>query len=215
MPKIAQTLSDQCDTKPYIVDILQRLKIPPFCWALAGVCLALAPFGDTGRIWLRFERNRIAEGEWWRLITAHAVHLGWSHTLMNIAGLLLTGAIAQHSLRPHEWPIITFAAACGISAGLYVFDQDLVWYVGLSGVLHALISAAALALILERDPVGAWLAAGIAAKLAYEQFVGPVPATLALAGDRVIVSAHLYGAIIGISAFVICRVVPARRRTPV
>jgi rhomboid family GlyGly-CTERM serine protease len=193
------------------MDILQRLKIPPFCWALAGTCLALAPFGDTARMWLRYDRSGIEAGAWWRLLSAHLVHLGWPHTLMNIAALLLTGAIAGQSLRPFEWWIVTLSCACGISVGLYVFDPNVAWYVGLSGVLHGLLSAAAVALWLERDVLGAWLGAGVIVKLAYEQRFGPLPATQALTGDSVIIDAHLYGALCGIAAFVLCRVIHLRR----
>jgi rhomboid family GlyGly-CTERM serine protease len=193
------------------VDILRHLKIPRFCWGLACVCLGLAPFGDTARLWLRFERAPVGAGQWWRLLSAHVVHLSWPHTLMNVAGLLLIGAIAGQSVRPREWWIVTVAGACGISLGLYFLAPSVTWYVGLSGVLHALLMAVALALLAERDWLGLWLIAGVVAKILYEQLVGALPATQSLAGDSVIVQAHLYGAVCGVAFFGICRFAPAPR----
>lgn len=174
--------------------------------------MALAPFGDNARLWLRFERARIEAGEWWRLVSGHVVHLSWPHTLMNVAGLLLIGAIAQQSLRRLEWWIVTVAAAVGISLELYFLSPTVTWYVGLSGVLHALLFAVAVALLIERDALGVWLIAGAAAKILYEQRFGALPATQSLAGDSVIVQAHLYGAMCGLVVFGICRIAPARRR---
>ncbi|HEV7714381.1 MAG TPA: hypothetical protein VGO53_02230, partial [Steroidobacteraceae bacterium] len=37
--------------------------------------------GDAARAGLRYERMAIAAGEWWRLITAHFVHIDLEHTL--------------------------------------------------------------------------------------------------------------------------------------
>ena len=52
-------------------------------------------------------------------------------------------------------------------------------------------------------PIGRWqldswiVAIGLAAKLLLEQVTGPLPVTAELSGGRVIVDAHLYGAVAG------------------
>ena len=84
------------------------------------------------------------------------------------------------------------------------------WYVGLSGVLHGLVAAGALALLLRREALGAVLALGLCAKLGYEQLAGPVPFTAESVGGPVVVAAHLYGAAGGFLAEALTRVV--RRR---
>jgi len=76
-----------------------------------------------------------------------------------------------------------------------VLDPEVSWYVGLSGVLHGYVAAGALALLMRREKLGVVLAAGVAAKLIFEQVVGPVPFTAASVGGPVVVAAHLYGVV--------------------
>ncbi|MEJ1960855.1 MAG: hypothetical protein WDO56_04630 [Gammaproteobacteria bacterium] len=54
--------------------------------ALIGIAvLLLLPElnADAARSALRYERVAIGAGEWWRLITAHFVHIDLEHTLLN------------------------------------------------------------------------------------------------------------------------------------
>ena len=89
----------------------------------------------------------------------------------------------------------------------------MLWYVGLSGVLHGFVAAGALALLLRRETLGAVLGVGLAAKLIFEQIVGPVPFTAASVGGPVVVAAHLYGAIGALLAEAAAQL--ARRRSRV
>ena len=78
-------------------------------------------------------------------------------------------------------------------------------YVGLSGLLYGLLVAGLLAGVLERDREAIILAAFVIAKLAWEQFAGPMPGSEATTGGKVIVEAHLYGALGGLLAGLLCR----------
>ena len=162
--------------------------------ALAGCAAALlAPMlaGEAGREWLRYDRLALAHGEWWRLATAHLVHLSWRHALLNVLGLALLWALFARDYAPRQWLLIVCSAALAIDAGLWLLDSTLQWYVGSSGVLHGVLAAGALAHLRRRAPDG-WLLAGLlAGKLAYEHWAGALP----LAGDvTVVLPAHLYGA---------------------
>lgn len=42
---------------------------------------------------LEWSREGIPDGEYWRLLTGHWVHLGLNHLLLNLAGLLVTGLL--------------------------------------------------------------------------------------------------------------------------
>jgi membrane associated rhomboid family serine protease len=151
-------------------------------WVVPGtvvmIALALMLSGDSGRDPLRFDRGSIAAGEFWRLLSGHFVHLGVSHTLLNLAGL-----------------------------GLWLGSPQLEWYVGLSGLLHGMLAAGIVAGLADRNYEALVLAIVVTGKLAWEQFAGPLPGSEATSGGAVIVDAHLYGVIGGaIAAAALVRV---------
>jgi rhomboid family GlyGly-CTERM serine protease len=174
---------------------LRRLRDSWVIVALLTVCVVLAAGGDTVRELGRYERDAIAGGEYWRLVTGHLVHLGLGHLWPNLAALAIIGLLFEGVFRNADWLRIGAASVAAIDLGLYVFDPDVSWYVGLSGVLHGYVAAGALALIARRERVGVVLAVGLAAKLVFEQVVGPVPFTAASVGGPVVVAAHLYGVV--------------------
>ena len=163
------------------------------------VCVTLVMvFGSTASDWLRFDRHAILQGQLWRLLTAHLTHLGWSHLAMNVAGLWLIWFLFGQRLSTGYWLLILLGSALGVSLGLLAFHPDILWYVGLSGVLHGLFVGGCLMDIRSGRKDALLLFALIVAKLAWEQFSGPLPGSEATAGGKVVVDAHLYGAICGV-----------------
>lgn len=178
---------------------------------ILGVCVALAAGGDELRELGRYQRDALENGQYWRLVTGHLVHLGWGHLWPNLAALVVIGALFDGLFRNADWWRVGVASAAAIDLGLYVLDPDVLWYVGLSGVLHGLVAAGALALCFGRQKLGIVLATGLCAKLAFEQFAGPVPFTAAAVGGPVVVAAHLYGAAGGALAEALVHVIRRRR----
>lgn len=163
---------------------------------LAVALLLLLPTfsGDRGRWLLRYDRVALASGEFWRLLTAHLVHLDVRHALLNTLGLALMWALFARDYTPRQWLAIVLGAMAAIDAGLWLCDSTVQWYVGSSGVLHGVLAAGALA-HLRRGERDRWvLAALVAVKLAYEHWVGALPLS---GSDPVVVSAHLYGVLGG------------------
>lgn len=165
--------------------------------ALAVCALALQSGGAAISAALRYERAAIAAGEWWRLLSGHLVHLGWPHLGLNLAGLALVWLLVGPYLSVRAWWITALACMAGTSAGLLLGLPDLAWYVGLSGMLHGLLVAGAIVGATARHKDMLLLLLGIAAKLAWEQWQGPLPGSIEAAGGPVVVEAHLYGAISG------------------
>lgn len=168
--------------------------------ALLAVCaLLLLPelAGDAGRAALRYERAGLAAGQWWRLITAHIVHLDFEHAALNSLGLVLMWALFARDYTPRQWLAILLAAILSIDAGLWMRDSTIGWYVGSSGVLHGVMAAGTLAHVRRRDLDGWILAVFLFVKLAYEQGHGALPFSQGEAG--VVVDAHLYGALGGLA----------------
>jgi rhomboid family GlyGly-CTERM serine protease len=161
--------------------------------ALAAVWLALLALTLPDQGWqdlLRYDRAGLARGEYWRLVTAHLVHLDLRHACLNGVGLTLMWALFARSYSPRQWLLILVAAVAAIDLGLWLADSTVLWYVGSSGVLHGVMAAGALAHIRRGEPDGWILAVVLVVKLMYEHWLGALP----LSGhDPVVVDAHLFG----------------------
>jgi rhomboid family GlyGly-CTERM serine protease len=177
---------------------------------LLAACLLLclpALSGEALRTLLRYERAGLAAGQWWRLLTAHLVHLDLHHALLNAAGLALMWALFERDYSPRQWLGIVLGGMAAIDAGLWLRDSTVLWYVGSSGALHGIMAAGTLAHLRQGERDG-WLLAGILlVKLAYEQSVGALPLS---GSDPVVVDAHLYGVLGGgaVAAFLRPRPLP-------
>jgi rhomboid family GlyGly-CTERM serine protease len=170
-----------------------------FFWPvlLASAAVVLAMLGDTGRDWFSFDRPAIASGEAWRLLTGHLVHLGFSHLALNLAGLLLVWYLVGAVFSRSQWLIILLVDFVVVNLGLWILEPQLVWYVGLSGVLHGVLAAGIIASIRTLRVDVLVLGIALLGKLVYEQLLGPLPGSEESTGGAVIVAAHLYGAIGG------------------
>jgi len=144
----------------------------------------------------RFDRQLIEQWQVWRIISGHLTHLNWSHLLLNMAGLLMVVIFfsAYKSNRYWAGALLFIALLC--SAGLLV-DNQLERYVGFSGVLHGLFIIGARWEMQRYKISGIVLILIIIGKLVWEQMFGALPGSEAMAGGRVAINAHLYGAIGG------------------
>jgi len=182
---------------PVTLSQLRKHSLLPVGLTLCVTLFALG--GSELTAILRFDREALLHDmQIWRLFTGHLVHLGWSHTGLNVAGLVLIWALVGHRFDNRQWSVIVAALMLGISFGLLIFNPALAWYVGLSGVLHGMLVAGAVADIRSGDKVAWLLLILVAVKLAWEQMAGALPGSEAAAGGTVIVDAHFYGGLCGL-----------------
>jgi rhomboid family GlyGly-CTERM serine protease len=167
---------------------------------LAVVTIVVGLAGQEASTWLRYDRQAILAGQIWRLFTGHLVHLGWPHLLVNLAGLAVVWALVGSALSNSRWVATSLACALAVSLGLLVFSPTVARYVGLSGVLHGLMAAGAVVQCRAGMQKAWWVLGVLAVKLAWEQLAGPLPGSASAAGGRIIVDAHLYGALAGLLA---------------
>jgi rhomboid family GlyGly-CTERM serine protease len=191
---------------------IRRLRESWVIVALLAVCLLLGAGGEEIRELGRYERHAVEGGEYWRLVSGHLVHLGWGHLWPNLAALAIIGLLFEGVFRNADWLRLGAASLAAIDIGLYLLDPAVLWYVGLSGVLHGFVAAGALALLARRETLGAVLAVGLGAKLLFEQIAGPVPFTAQSVGGPVVVAAHLYGTVGALLAEAAARLVRRRSR---
>ncbi|MGA2838587.1 MAG: rhombosortase [Steroidobacteraceae bacterium] len=154
------------------------------------VLCAVLGLGDNVSELLRYDRSAIAAGGWWRLLTAHIVHLDAHHLALNALGLVLLWSLFAADYDAIEWSIIVLAGALAISSGLWWLSPRVAWYVGASGVLHSVVAAGTAKHLAARVWDRWILLVLLSAKLIYEQLGGREP-------PLVVVDAHLYGAVCG------------------
>lgn len=192
------TKSHLAATDPSAAKAITRYQALWLLGLLCGVSVLFALGGETARLALRYERTAVMEGEYWRLLTGHLVHGTTAHLMLNMAGLGLIGMLFFRDYSLRQWLIVLAASVVAIDAGFVLFEPQLQWYVGLSGVLHGALAAGAVAWWRhESRPLALALSLVLVIKLGWEQWQGALP----LSGDMpVIVDAHLYGAIGGLVA---------------
>lgn len=172
---------------------LNNLRLPVGLFAASLGLMLLPP--AVG--WLGYQRDAIFAGEWWRLLSAHLAHGTWGHWAFNMGGLALvwlifSGRAARRSVIP-----LVLVIALSTSLALLVLESRVVWYLGLSALLHGLFMTWSLEELLEGRR-WAWIAvAAISVKLFYEQLAGPLPGSAEAIGLPVLVDAHLYAALAG------------------
>jgi len=167
---------------------------PPLAVMLLILLLGLG--GEGAREALRFEREAIAAGEWWRLLSCNLVHLGWWHLFQNEMGLLVLLLLCPEPLSAWVWLRRLVLIGLGMGAGLYFFVPSTQWYVGMSGLIHGLfLLGLGRQIVASRDLIAAACLAFLVGKVAWELIVGVPVSDEAAIGGSVLVESHLYGSL--------------------
>ena len=165
---------------------------------IVAICALIATLGEDANTAIRYDRNAILDGAWWKTLSGNLAHLSWNHLWMNLAGLLVIWLIYDHQLSLAKWLINFIFCSLAVGLGLLAFNPELHWYVGLSGTLHGLLMTGIIINVLNKQRLDLILLIAVIGKLAWEQFAGPLPGSAETAGGPVIVDAHLYGAVAGV-----------------
>lgn len=156
-----------------------------------------------------WSRSAIAEGEWWRLLSGHLLHVSVWHGLVNILGLAILWWIFRRDFRWHEWAFIALISLASVNIGLWSWTT-LEWYAGASGWLHGVAAAGVLLLLRQGERWGWWLAGVGLLKIAAEFWW---PAEISGTTVPVAAPAHFFGVLGGITAGCLLALVskPSRR----
>ena len=152
-----------------------------------------------GEEYLRFQQDWVTTGQVWRLVTAHWVHVGWVHLLLNIVGLAICVLLARPNWSLKRWWIQCLCMALGISLLVTLHNPDVHWYVGFSGVLFGLYFLAAHDLYARDRFIALLMGGAIVVKVILEQYTSYDLTSSELIGAPVITDAHKYGLLIAMA----------------
>ena len=158
-------------------------------------CISLQWFEQSNNV--RYDRDLIISGDWYRLVSANFVHINILHLLMNLIGLVIISFAFSSYLKTIEWLSLIIFSSFFVSACLFLFNSDVEIYVGLSGVLHALFVVGVIIEVRRFTTYGWLLAIIIILKLMWEQIYGTFSKTEILIDGYIVADSHLYGAISG------------------
>jgi rhomboid family GlyGly-CTERM serine protease len=146
-------------------------------------------------------RPELAFTQPWRWITAAWVHWSSGHLLANLAGTALVAALGLTLALPPR-SAVAWALAWPLTHLALLLRPELQAYGGASGVLHAGVAVAAVALCARMQDRRRWLGlvvlAGLALKVLSEQPWGPVLQQRAGWNVPIAPLAHATGALAGL-----------------
>ncbi|EPX96804.1 MULTISPECIES: rhombosortase [Ralstonia] len=180
--------------------------VHPGFLAAALLMLVLQARGATVVDALRYDRAAILNGEVWRLVSGHFVHLTWVHCLLNVGGLVALAAILPASLRAWRCCVV-LATLIGLM--LFAALPGLQYYAGFSGINYGL---AALALLprARGEAIAAVVLATLLGRAVWQWFGGVNVEAVAWLGAPPLAAAHLAGLAVG--ALMLCVPMIRRRR---
>ena len=178
----------------------------PLVAALAGAALMLALQAAPAVPPLLEYRRAALPAEPWRLVTAHIVHINWTHALANAGGWLVLSWLFAPQLDARRQLLSVALGAAFVSLALAAWQPTIEWYRGASGALHALFFAgatsASIALLRGQSRQRALMRLALLAagwiKVALEQPLnGDATPYAKWLAATVVPQAHLFGAVAG------------------
>ena len=111
------------------------LVLPWLFWLVAIPVIAYIVFGDAPE-GLVLDRQALAQGEYWRLITGHWVHSDIEHAIWNVLAMAL---LVHLTARDAWWAFLGafLLAMFSINVWFLAINSTLLFYCGLSGILNA------------------------------------------------------------------------------
>ena len=171
----------------------------PSTWTLAVALVLLSGLLEAGGTSvteaLRYERVAVDAGEWWRLVTANFVHLGWWHWTLNAMSLVLLVLLCPERPRPAEGLVRVLLIGAGMTVGLHLFVPGLGAYVGLSGLVYGLFVLGFGRQIAAGDRFAIACQLFVALRIVWELIYGVPSSEVALIGGEVVAESHLTGAV--------------------
>jgi membrane associated rhomboid family serine protease len=126
---------------------LIAINVIVFIWIISAGTSGVLSGGNINirQYNMALREDFLADGEWYRLITAGFLHFGMFHILMNMFLLFQLGRLLESALGSTRFVLLYFAALLGGSVGSIIVSPDALAG-GASGAVFGLMGAASVAL---------------------------------------------------------------------
>ncbi|MBL6734252.1 MAG: rhombosortase [Shewanellaceae bacterium] len=165
--------------------------------AIGGICYLLTYYYPLPQY--QYNRYIVGQGvQLYRLITAHFMHTGEFHLVLNIIMLWFIGLLHSRHYKLWQWCLMIPMLMIGVSAGIHYLDPNTVYYIGLSGILHGLVVIGAIADLHCQQRSGYVLLLLVVIKVAMDEFGPNFPGLQMLIQADIPANANLFGALTGL-----------------
>lgn len=157
--------------------------------------------------WFIYQRTLMFEQPW-RFLSAHWVHVGWIHYLLNMLAFICLPFIFP---KIRTWLMVFMMICVPILSSMtfYFFYPKIGLYAGFSGVLHGLYAVAALVSLtdVKERNFALLILLGLSAKLIWEATMGELSATMRLIGSPILIEAHQVGVMIAVMILLLLKII--------
>jgi membrane associated rhomboid family serine protease len=188
------------NTRPVVVPALVALNLAVFAWT-AFQAKSVLDNADAAlfRQWALVP-DAVADGEWWRLITAGFLHIGPLHIAFNMWALWVLGRDLEIVLGRGRFLALYMVSLLGGSTAVVLFADPEQYVAGASGAVFGLMSGLLLVLLRLRRPYGQ-----VVALIVLNLVISQVVPGISIAG-------HVGGLVVGGLAAAALVFAPARQR---
>lgn len=182
------------EEKTVSIAVNRKIPMPWDAWVLAGLTLAfslplLCGFSHN----FVFFPQRVASGEWWRLLTHPFVHVSWYHLLLDgVAFMALYSGLTGRTAARRIASVVPCVAVSVMVSVLAAPELARTGLCGLSGAAHGLAAMTALELLGTGGHNKCQAAVGMAV------FLAVVAKSMIEAITGQVVFASLHGGLVGI-----------------
>lgn len=185
-------------------------RMPVISFSLSVLALLLYFCSDVAPF-LQYDRNAIANGEFWRIFTSHWTHWSFDHFLWCTITFVALGCICE-GLSPKGYIMTLVISSAAIPVVLWMSGAGIEIYRGLSGLASAIFVFGALTMMFKAFKVKDWchffLSAtagmGYLAKILYEFVSGSTLFVNTHDLFSPVPIAHLTGGIVGLMVVFAC-----------
>lgn len=178
------------------VQVGQRWPVVTSWFVLSAVVVGYVP---SLRDFLIYDREAILSGQLWRMFTGHFVHFSSSHLFYDATALgIASWIIESQDLRYGR--LLLLLAPVVISIALIIFEPQMQFYGGLSGVATAAVVYLAVGGLRQKSPWRAICAGAlvlIATKIVFESTTNGMLFVTAEEPAFISVTSHVAGVVVG------------------